>query len=131
MPAPYTSAMSRLARLALATVILTSVAGAESLHLSVVRSTPAKDAKLEAAPARLQIWFSQAPAAGVSEIKLKRGDADVALGKTTVVAADKTMYAEPAKPLTNGEYLLAWRAAGDDGHVLSGEIKFVIAIKTH
>jgi methionine-rich copper-binding protein CopC len=40
------------------------------------------------------------------------------------------MYAEPVKPLTNGEYAMAWRAAGDDGHVLSGEVKFVVEAKS-
>ena len=110
-------------------MLLTAVVGADGLHFSVVKSTPGKDQKLETAPARLQIWFSQAPATVVSEIKLKRGDAEVALGKTVIHAADKSMYADPVKPLENGAYALAWRAAGDDGHVLSGEIKFIVELK--
>jgi hypothetical protein len=121
--------MSRRLLATLATMMLAAVVGADALHFSVVRSTPGKDQKLETAPARLQIWFSQAPAAAVSEIKLKRGTADVELGKTVIHAADKSMYAEPVKPLENGAYALAWRAAGDDGHVLSGEIKFVVELK--
>jgi methionine-rich copper-binding protein CopC len=111
-------------------LLLTSAVAADSLHFAVVKSTPSKDAKLDAAPKRLQIWFSQVPAAAVSELKLKRGTADVEMGKTVVQASDKSMYAEPVKPLTNGEYAMAWRAAGDDGHVLSGEVKFVVEAKS-
>jgi methionine-rich copper-binding protein CopC len=122
--------MSRLLRATLATMLLTAVVAADGRHFSVVKSTPGKDQKLETAPARLQLWFSQAPAAAVSEIKLKRGEADVELGKTVILATDKSMYADPVKPLQNGAYALAWRAAGDDGHVLSGEIKFVVELKT-
>jgi methionine-rich copper-binding protein CopC len=104
--------------------------GASPVHFSVVKSTPSKGQKLTTAPAKLQIWFSQVPAAGVSEITLKRDTTDVALGKTVVTPADKSMHAEPVKPLTNGAYTLAWRAAGDDGHVLTGEIKFSVEVKS-
>jgi len=102
----------------------------ETLHFSLVRAVPAQDQTLEAAPVRLQLWFSQAPAAAVSQITLKRGTADVALGKTVVISKDKSLYADPAKPLEAGAYTLTWRAAGDDGHVMSGDVKFSIVPKT-
>ena len=115
-------------------VVLCVVAGvnANAFHFSVTKSAPAKDEVFTAAPKRLQLWFSEAPAAVVSEIKLKKGAEEIALGKSTVVAAEKTLYAEPSKPLANGAYVMSWRAAGDDGHVLTGEVKFTVEIKkTH
>ena len=102
---------------------------ASAMHFSLMKSTPAKDEVLTATPKRLQLWFSEAPAAVVSEIKLKKGNDDVALGKSTVVAGEKTLFADPAKPLANGAYVMTWRAAGDDGHVLTGEVKFTVEVK--
>ena len=103
---------------------------ASSFHFSVVRTLPTKDQKLDAPPARVQLWFSEAPAAGVSSVTLKRDAADIELGKTVIVGTEKSMYSEPVKPLTAGDYTATWRAAGDDGHVLSGEIKFSVLPKS-
>jgi methionine-rich copper-binding protein CopC len=110
-------------------LLVCSTLSAGALHLTVVKSTPGKDQKLEAPPKRLQVWFSQEPAAAVSAIMLKRESAEIPVGKTVVVAADKSIYADPVKPLENGAYTLLWRTAGDDGHVMSGEIKFAIDTK--
>jgi methionine-rich copper-binding protein CopC len=98
-------------------------------HFAVAKSSPAKDEKLTASPKRIQIWFSQAPAAGVSQLKLQGADkAEIPLDKT-VVDKDKSLYADVPKPLAAGAYTIVWRAAGDDGHVLNGEIKFTVAPK--
>jgi methionine-rich copper-binding protein CopC len=121
--------LRRLRLLSALVVAVVLTAAAAPFHFSVVKASPAKDQKLEASPKRLQIWFSQVPAAAVSEIKLKRDTTDVPLGKTVIVAAEKSMYADPVKPIENGAYTLTWRAAGDDGHVMTGEIKFVVELK--
>jgi methionine-rich copper-binding protein CopC len=121
--------MTRFVRPLALSLCVVAAAAAAPMHFAVTKSSPAKDQTVKEAPKRLQVWFSQAPATVVSEMKLKKGADDVALGKVVVVAADKTMYADPVKPLVNGAYILSWRAAGDDGHVLSGEIKFTVDIK--
>jgi copper resistance protein C len=114
----------------LAAILLTNPAGASTVtHFSLVRSVPAQDQKLELPPPRLQLWFSQAPAVVVSQITLKRDAVEIALGKTVVDDKGKSMYADPVKPLGAGAYTVAWRAAGDDGHVLSAEVKFTIQPK--
>lgn len=98
-------------------------------HFELLRSTPANKAVLQAAPTRLQLWFSQVPAAGVSVLTLAKGKESIALGKTTIEAKDKSMSAEPVKPLAPGTYVLHWKGAGDDGHVQNGDIAFMIAAK--
>ena len=100
-------------------------------HFALVRSAPTKDQKFEAtaAPTRLQLWFSEAPAGPASQMALKRDGVDVALGKIVVVDKEKSIHADPVKPLEPGAYTLTWRAAGDDGHVMTGELKFSIAPK--
>ncbi|HUL74037.1 MAG TPA: copper resistance protein CopC [Vicinamibacterales bacterium] len=117
---------SRLAAL-IVTVAIAAPAAASRFHFEVVRSTPADGATLEAAPKRLQVWFSQLPARGVSRLALKRGDADVPLTETTIDAESKSMYADPKTALAPGAYALMWRGAGDDGHVQTGTIAFTIA----
>ena len=116
---------------ALALVLTCTVHAATIRHFALVKSAPTKDQKFEAtaAPTRLQLWFSEAPAAPSSQMALKRDAVDVALGKIVVVDKDKTIYADPVKPLEPGSYTLTWRAAGDDGHVMTGELKFSIAPK--
>lgn len=103
------------------------LAAPSAFHFELIRSTPANNVTLKTAPVRLQLWFTQVPAAGVSLLSLKADQADVALNKTVIAAKDKSMYAEPVKPLAPGRYTLHWRGAGDDGHVQQGDIVFTIA----
>ena len=68
-------------------LLLIASAGAvlSARHFSLVRSVPAADSTVEASPERLQAWFSQVPAAGVSQLRLgPQADpkADIEIGKT-------------------------------------------------
>ena len=98
-------------------------------HCELIRSLPSAGVTLKTPPARLQLWFSQVPAQDVSTISLKAGAKAVAVGKTVIVSAEKSMYVEPASPLAAGSYTLHWRGAGDDGHVQQGDIAFTIGTK--
>jgi methionine-rich copper-binding protein CopC len=100
-----------------------------AFHFELLKSTPAAKATLRGAPARLQLWFSQVPATGVSQLTLKNDQGDVALGKTVIEAREKSMYADPVKPLAAGRYTIHWRGAGDDGHVQQGDIAFTVTAK--
>ena len=73
---------------------------APRFHFELVKSSPTAGQKLEAAPARVQMWFSQPPAAGVSTITLKHGETDVELKKPVIDAKGKSITVEPLKPLT-------------------------------
>jgi methionine-rich copper-binding protein CopC len=120
--------MMRRSLLLLAVAFVTFLVVPVSAHFAMSKSSPAKDQALTASPKRLELWFSEVPAAGVSQIKLAKADkTDVAVGKTLIDEKAKSMYVELATPLAVGAYVLAWRGAGDDGHVVSGEIKFSIA----
>ena len=100
-----------------------------AFHFELLKSAPAAKATLTASPARLQLWFSQVPATGVSQLTLKNDQGDVAVGKTVIVAKDKSMYADPAAALVAGRYTIHWRGAGDDGHVQQGDIAFTVTAK--
>ena len=116
------------ALLAAAIVLVTFLVIPLSAHFAVSKSSPTKDQTLDASPKRIEIWFSQVPAAPVSEIKLFGADKkEVAVGKTVVDKEAKSMHADVPKPLTPGAYVISWKGAGDDGHVQTGEIKFTVA----
>jgi len=117
-------------RSALALVLLVAFTIPLSAHFALVRSVPSAKQALSDSPRRVQTWFSQAPAAGVSQLTLTSGETKIALDKT-VIDKDKSMYADVPTTLAPGAYTLTWRAAGDDGHVMTGSIPFTIAPKTH
>ena len=117
-------------KLSIVLIALTAwLATPSAFHFELLRSTPAAKATLTAAPARLQLWFSQVPAAGVSVISLKDEKGDVAVSKTTIEPKDKSMFVDPAKPLAPGKYTIHWKGAGDDGHVQQGDIAFSVTAK--
>jgi len=113
---------------AAATLALASAVPA-SVHFSLVKSTPTADQTLTAPLKRVQIWFSETPAPGVSQIKILGADKTALPAGKTLIDTDKSMYTDLASPLAPGAYVVSWRAAGDDGHLLSGEIKFKVARK--
>lgn len=122
--------MSRVSA-GLTAVLIVALWAPVTAHFAVVKSTPTKDQTLDASFKRAQIWFSEVPAPGVSQLKVLGADkAEWPIGKTLIDDKDKSMYADFPKPLAPGAYLLSWRAAGADGHVLSGEIKFTVAPKS-
>jgi len=114
-------------------VLLMCGASLAARHFALVKSAPVAGAKLEASPAKLQLWFSQLPAAGVSQLKLGvAGDekSEIAIGKTSIDAGEKSLTAAITKPLAAGSYVIHWRGAGDDGHVMTGQVPFTIAPHT-
>jgi len=122
--------MKRTAFLVPVLIAVVALAAPSATHFAVVKSTPTANQSMAASPKRIQMWFSQSPAEGVSQLKLLAADkADIVVGKTVVDKATKSMYADIADPLKAGAYVVSWRAAGDDGHVQTGEIKFKVAPK--
>ena len=88
---------------ALAVVIL-AVSVSAFHHFELIRSVPAAKSTISGtAPlVRVQLWFTQVPAAGVSRLALKGPSGNLALGKTVIVPKDKSMYADAAGPLPIG-----------------------------
>lgn len=94
-------------------------------HMKLTKSMPAADAALAGKPAKVQIWFTQAPDKAVSKITLSGAAGEVKLGALTV-EADKSMSAAVEGMTPDGAYKVSWQAAGDDGHVQKGEYSFTV-----
>ena len=123
--------MTRSFLTATAIVAVVAVAAPAATHFAVAKSTPSSNQTVAQVPKRIQIWFSQVPVEAVSQIKLTGADkAEVALGKVVADKDSKSIYADLTAALRPGGYVVSWRSAGDDGHLQTGEIKFMFAPKS-
>ena len=97
-----------------------------SAHLTVVKTQPVADSTISASPERLVVWFSQTPSSRLSRLELRgpNGDQVIELEKATVNAEDRSLSVRLPTALTSGTYTVAWRTAGDDGHVMRGTFTF-------
>ncbi|HUU35874.1 MAG TPA: copper resistance CopC family protein [Vicinamibacterales bacterium] len=94
-------------------------------HMALSKSLPAKDAVVASTPAKVQLWFSQAPDVAVSKLTLTGPSGAVKLG-ALAADADKSMSAAVEADTPDGAYTVAWQAAGDDGHLQKGEFAFSV-----
>lgn len=108
-----------------AAALLLSFTATVFAHMKFAKSLPAADAVVAARPAKIQVWFTQAPDKAVSKLTLIGPSGDVKLG-ALAVEADKSMSATIDGAASDGAYTVAWQAAGDDGHVQKGEFGFTV-----
>jgi methionine-rich copper-binding protein CopC len=92
-------------------------------HAKLEKTVPADKAALTAAPASVQLFFSEKPDATVSKIELKGPSGMVKLGPAHVMGG-KTLMAPIDGPIGDGSYIVNWQTSGDDGHVQKGEFTF-------
>ena len=123
----YTEIMLR-SSLAVVVVAAVCVSATVSAHLAVVKTLPAAESTISAPPDRVAVWFSQAPSSRLSRLELRgpNGDDVIELDKPTVSADDQSVAARIPTTLTPGSYTVAWRTAGDDGHVMRGTFTFSV-----
>jgi methionine-rich copper-binding protein CopC len=95
-------------------------------HLAVRKSLPEKGATVTASPTSVQVWFTQEPEMEKSGLTLTGPNGVVALGPVTA-GPERSLVATVTGTLASGAYTLAWKTAGDDGHVLTGTIPFSVA----
>ena len=94
-------------------------------HLRLLRSSPAADTVLTAAPADVRLWFSESPELKVTTVRLAGPSGAVELGQLSRgEAADAPIVAPVKGAMASGAYTLTWRTMSDDGHVMNGTEKF-------
>ena len=118
-------ALTLIFAFALALVVQSQVAEA---HANLVRSEPAANSTLDAAPDRITIWFTEPMEAGFSEIQvLNSAGARVDNGDSVVDANDLTVMSVGLPTLPDGTYTVAWRNLSTiDGHGLRGSFIFAV-----
>jgi len=97
-------------------------------HARLVRSTPSADARLDAPPARITLWFSEQPERRFTTIQLvDSAGVPVALGPVSKLGTDPSAVTVPVTGQPNqGRYTVIWRTAAADGHPSSGRFFFTV-----
>ena len=96
-----------------------------SAHLKLVRSSPAANSTIESSPARLQLWFSDEPLLLMSAVTLAGPRGAIKL-EAPRAGGERSLVVSVGTTLEPGAYRIAWKTAGDDGHVLQGAVDFSI-----
>ena len=114
---------------ALAAITATALfagAWAAPFHLHLLKSTPAANTTVTAAPDSIQLWFSQAPEIKVTTVKVT-GPGNAAVPLTPLAKRDSAGVAAAVKgAMKAGGYTVAWRTMAKDGHVASGTFAFTV-----
>jgi copper resistance protein C len=114
--------MNVLKSLLVVTVFATS--SAVLAHSSVQKSIPANNSTITVAPKDLSLSFTAS--VRLTALTMQKGDGKPReLGPLPKTAA-KTVVV-PMTLVDAGNYIVKWRAAGDDGHVMSGKVLFKFA----
>lgn len=101
------------------------VPGAASAHAMLHSSDPADGATLNASPRTLNLAFTED--CRVTALRLlDESGREHQVRREGGRAASSQVSATPAGPLRPGAYRLEWRAMGDDGHVMSGAVRFAV-----
>ena len=111
-----------------AATVLAVPADAERRHTRLVRSIPARDSVIAAAPARVQLWFNEPIELKVSRLRL---EGPAAKGVTLqplerADAADAPVTAPLPAGLGDGRYVVHWSTASKDGHVVRDSFAFTL-----
>lgn len=96
-------------------------------HATIVKSEPAKDAQLKAAPSAIVLTFNEEIEPAFSSVKVNRhaGKA-VAIDKAKVDAVDKKVLRAVVPALSKGKYTVKYSTMGRDGHKRAGAFDFVV-----
>jgi methionine-rich copper-binding protein CopC len=96
-------------------------------HAMLTRAEPGVDGHVTTIPARLRLWFSEAPEIAFTTLTLAdSGGGSIALGKVEKGDTKLEIRAPVAAKLARGRYTVSWRTAGPDGHATSGTFRFTV-----
>lgn len=106
-----------------ATLLLLLATSSAFAHTGLKESTPAADATVQAAPAKIDLVFN----APVRLVKLEVAGSGPAVETEFKPSAEPSAaYSIPAAGLVAGSYTVNWAAIGADGHTVSDSFSFVV-----
>jgi methionine-rich copper-binding protein CopC len=108
---------------ALVLVLLGLLPRIAAAHAHLVQAAPANDSVLTQPPASFLLLFNEA--ARLTALSLQQDDAPARkIGGLPLAPSARWLI--PAPALAPGHYTLTYRVLSDDGHIMSGSIKFRI-----
>jgi methionine-rich copper-binding protein CopC len=105
-------------------IALLACSAIAAAHTHLLRSVPADGQALARAPTSVVLTFSEAARLTAAWIE-KGAEPRSRLGPLPETAAVQVTLALPA--LAPGTYVVSWRAASADGHVMPGRIRFTVS----
>jgi methionine-rich copper-binding protein CopC len=118
-----------MARLLTLLLLITCAASNAAAHVRLKSSDPADGATLASAPARITLVFSAV--ATVTAATVQGATEDSATKLEVMPNEASTTHAVALPPLAPGDHVVTWRALSDDGHVMSGEVRFTVRAESH
>lgn len=101
-------------------------AGRAFAHAELETTVPAANSVLDASPPAIVLDFDEAVDADLSKIELYDQSAQL-VGTGDPKAGDDTTAVRSSLPaMADGVYVVVWRAASDDGHIVDGVFSFTI-----
>jgi methionine-rich copper-binding protein CopC len=98
-----------------------------SAHAALVKATPADGARLSSAPSQVVLQFDDPISTSFATLVVTGPDGhDVTTGKPTV--SGSTVTGELEGGLASGAYRTAFRVVSDDGHPVSGQLRFTLQL---
>ena len=104
-------------------VLVCVPAGPASAHAELVGTTPADGARLDRAPARVTLTFTEDINLIDGGLRLVDGGGTTVPTPSPTVQGNTIRWSMPAG-LADGSYLVAWRVVSADGHPVSGAFGF-------
>jgi methionine-rich copper-binding protein CopC len=97
------------------------------LHFALSKSSPEADSNVQA-PEEVKLWFTQVPQDGTTSIRVLNADGEpVPTSEIVQDEEDGTAFSVALEDApASGHYTVAWRALGEDGHVVRGEFSFTV-----
>lgn len=97
-------------------------------HTELKSSSPAKDEVLRVAPREIRLTYTARPEVALSDIKVSSAaGVAVEMGKAARGKDSLTIVAPVRGAMPDGAYVISWRTAGKDGHVIRGRIPFSVS----
>ena len=94
-------------------------------HTFLDHAEPRVGAVLHAAPAQVELWFTQEIEPAFSSVKvLDAAGSRVDKADAQVDPAHRVLLRVSLKPLAPGDYKVVWRAVSTDAHVTGGDFAF-------
>jgi methionine-rich copper-binding protein CopC len=110
-------------RLIVTVVGLLLLATAANAHTHLVASVPADKSEVATAPKEATLSFAEAVVLTSAKLEFADGTKTALAPLPAGAAKDAHLSLPPLKP---GRYRILWRATSDDGHVMAGDLSFVV-----
>ena len=107
-------------------VAVVGLAGPASAHSQLLATGPAADATVQEPAGEVTLTFNE-PVKGSFSTVVVTGPDDLSYSRDAVRVVDSVVH-QAVYPLRSGPYRVAWRVVSADGHPVSGEFRFTVAL---